>query len=98
MLDDTTQPKGVPNGGTSQVNNPIRAEGGQLKSLIERIERLRAEKADIAELEKEVFAEAKSNGYMTRPMRQLIALRARDPNDVAEDDAVLQMYKDAMGM
>lgn len=71
---------------------------GELTQFIERVEKLRAEQADLKELEREVFAEAKSRGYMTRPMRSLIKLRAQDPDQRAEEAAVLEMYKSAVGM
>ena len=70
----------------------------ELIQFVERAERLTAEKKDIAEQEKEVFAEAKARGYDTKVLRKVIALRARDPNDVAEEEAVLDMYKTALGM
>lgn len=71
---------------------------GELTQYVERAERLAAEKKDIAEQEKELFAEAKGRGYDTKVLRKVIALRARDPNDVAEEEAVLDMYKSAPGM
>ena len=54
--------------------------------------------ADLKDASKEVFAEIKSRGYMTRPIRTIIKLRARNKDDIAEEDAVLEMYKDALGM
>lgn len=70
----------------------------ELRSFVERIEKLREEQADIKETEKEVFAELKARGYMARPVRSLIALRKRKPDDVAEEEAILEMYKTALGM
>lgn len=70
----------------------------ELTRFVERAERLAAEKKDISEQEKELFAEAKGRGYDTKILRKVIALRARDPNDVAEEEAVLGMYKSALGM
>lgn len=70
----------------------------ELRQFVERIERLDAEKADIMEAQKEVMAEAKGRGYDTKVMRKLIALRKRDANDLAEEEAVLDMYKSALGM
>ena len=63
-----------------------------------RIERLEAEKKDIAEQQKEVMAEAKARGYDTKVMRKVIALRKRDKDDIAEEEAILEMYKEALGM
>jgi uncharacterized protein (UPF0335 family) len=70
----------------------------ELTQFVERAERLAAEKKDIADQEKELFAEAKGRGFDTKILRKVIALRARDPNDVAEEAAVLDMYKAALGM
>ncbi|SLN60791.1 DUF2312 domain-containing protein [Pseudooctadecabacter jejudonensis] len=75
-----------------------RVTADELRQFIERIERLDAEKKDIAEQQKEVMAEAKGRGYDTKVMRKLIALRKRDSNDIAEEEAVLEMYKEALGM
>jgi uncharacterized protein (UPF0335 family) len=70
----------------------------ELRQFIERYEHLEAEKRDIADQLKEVMAEAKGRGYDTRAMRKLIALRKRDRDDVAEEEAILEMYKAALGM
>jgi uncharacterized protein (UPF0335 family) len=65
---------------------------------VERIERLEAEKKDAAEAQKEVFAEAVGLGYDAKVMRKIIALRKRDANDIAEEEAVMDIYKSALGM
>lgn len=70
----------------------------ELRQFIERIERLDAEKTDITEQQKEVMAEAKARGYDTKVMRKIIALRKRDSDDIAEEQAVLEMYAEALGM
>ncbi len=70
----------------------------ELRQFIEQFEQLEAEKQDIAERQKEVMAEAKARGYDTKVMRKIIALRKRDKNDIAEEEAVLEMYKAALGM
>lgn len=70
----------------------------ELRSFVERIERLRAEQADIKEQEKEVFAELAGRGYMKRPVRTIIKQRAADPQKLAEEEAVLDIYKAALGM
>ncbi|MEP1930173.1 MAG: DUF2312 domain-containing protein [Paracoccaceae bacterium] len=75
-----------------------RVTADELRQFIERIERLEAEKKDLAEAQKEVMAEAKGRGYDTKVMRKIIALRKRDANDIAEEEAVLEMYKEALGM
>lgn len=75
-----------------------RVTADELRQFIERMERLDAEKKDIAEQQKEIMAEAKGRGYDTKVMRKVIALRKREPNDIAEEEAVLEMYKEALGM
>ncbi|WP_121634198.1 DUF2312 domain-containing protein [Tropicibacter alexandrii] len=71
---------------------------GELKSFIERVERLEEEKKEIAEQIKEVMAEAKGRGYDTKVMRKILALRKRDKDDIAEEEAVMEMYLAALGM
>ncbi len=75
-----------------------RVAADELRQFIERFERLEAEKKDLAEQQKEVMAEAKGRGYDTKVMRKVIALRKRDKDDIAEEEAVLEMYKAALGM
>lgn len=75
-----------------------RVTAGELRQFIERFERLDEEKKTIAEQQKEVMAEAKGRGYDTKVMRKIIALRKRDENDIAEEEAVLEMYKEALDM
>lgn len=70
----------------------------ELKSFIERVENLEQEKKEIAEQIKEVFAEAKGRGYDTKVMKKIISLRKRDPDDISEEEAVLAMYAEALGM
>jgi len=74
------------------------AAGAELRQFVERFERLEAEKKDIADAQKEVMAEAKGRGYDTKVLRKVIAIRKRDANDLAEEEAVLEMYKAALGM
>jgi uncharacterized protein (UPF0335 family) len=71
---------------------------GELRQFIERFERLDEEKKAIAEHQKEVMAEAKGRGYDTKVLRKLIALRKKDPADVSEEEAILEVYKEALGM
>ena len=75
-----------------------RVTAEELRSFIERWERLQAEKQDIADQQKEVMSEAKGRGYDTKIIRKLIALRKREPDDIAEEESVLEMYKQALGM
>ena len=71
---------------------------GQLKSLVERIERLEEEKKAIADDIKEVYAEAKGHGFDTKALRALVSLRKQDASERAELEAVLETYKAALGM
>ncbi len=70
----------------------------ELRQFIERWEQLESERAAVAEQQKEVMAEAKGRGYDTKILRKVIALRRREPDDIAEEEAVLEMYKAALGM
>jgi uncharacterized protein (UPF0335 family) len=70
----------------------------ELRQFVERWERLEAEKKDIVDQQKEVMAEAKGRGYDTKVIRKVIALRKRDRDDIAEEEAILEMYKAALGM
>ena len=79
-------------------SNSYGVAAGELKSFIERYERLEIEKKEVADQQKEVMAEAKGRGYDTKVMRKIIALRKRDKDDIAEEEAVLEMYKAALGM
>ncbi|MDX5362123.1 MAG: DUF2312 domain-containing protein [Alphaproteobacteria bacterium] len=71
---------------------------GQLRAFIERIERLEEEKAAIAADIKEVFAEAKGNGFDVKTMRQVIKIRKMDRSEVQEQEAMLDLYLAALGM
>jgi len=72
--------------------------GERLRSFIERIERLEEEKRALAADVKEVYAEAKGNGFDARIMRQLIRLRRMDKDDLDEQESLLDVYKRALGM
>lgn len=70
----------------------------QLRSYIERIERLESDKADIATDIREVYAEAKANGYDAKTMRQVIKLRKMDHDERDEQEYLLDTYRRALGM
>jgi uncharacterized protein (UPF0335 family) len=70
----------------------------ELRQFVERYERLEAEKKDIADQQKEVLAEARARGYDVKVLRKLVALRKREPADVSEEEAILELYKQALGM
>lgn len=71
---------------------------GQLKAIVERIERLEEEKKTIAGDIKEVYAEAKANGFDSKILRKVIALRKIDRDKREEEAAVLDLYLSALGM
>jgi uncharacterized protein (UPF0335 family) len=71
---------------------------GQLRALIERIERLEEEKQTIAADIREVYAEAKGNGFDTKVMRQVVRLRKQEVAERQEQEAILDLYMHALGM
>lgn len=77
-------------------DNAYGVAAGELRQLVEQIEQLEAEKKDIAEAIKEVFAEAKGRGYDTKVMRLAMKRRKRDKDDIAEEEAILEMYETAL--
>jgi len=70
----------------------------QLRAFIERVERLEEEKRAIAEDIKEVYGEAKGNGFDTKVMRQVVRIRKQDRNERLEQEAILDTYLHALGM
>ena len=70
---------------------------GQLKAIIDRIERLEADKAAIGEDLKEVFAEAKGNGFDTKILRKVVRWRKQDKAKRQEEEAILDLYLSALG-
>jgi uncharacterized protein (UPF0335 family) len=87
---NTPQPAG-------QVD-PSSVAADQLKSIIERIERLEEEKAGIAGDISDVYAEAKGNGFDVKVLRKIIALRKKDHDERTEEEAILELYLQALGM
>ena len=75
-----------------------RVAADELRQFVERFENLEIEKRNIADQQKEAMAEAKSRGYDTKIMRKLVVLRKRDLQDLAEEEAILSMYRAALGM
>jgi len=70
----------------------------QLRQIIERIERLEDEKGQVAEQIKEVFAEAKGNGFDVKTLRKIVSLRKKDSETRQEEEAMLDLYMHALGM
>jgi uncharacterized protein (UPF0335 family) len=72
-------------------------QGDQLKSIVQRIERLEEEKKTITDDIKEVYSEAKANGYDVKVLRKVISIRKRDLRERREEEAVLDLYLQAVG-
>ncbi len=72
--------------------------GDQLRSVVERIERLEEEKKAIADDIRDVYAEAKGNGYDVKALRTIIRLRKQDADERRENDAILETYMHELGM
>ena len=70
----------------------------ELRQFIERAEQLASEKRDVAEQEKEMFAEAKGRGYSVKTMKRVIALRKLKADELSEQEAIETMYREALGM
>ncbi len=71
---------------------------GQLRSLIERIERLEEEKKALAADIREVYAEAKANGFDTKILRKVVTLRKKERHEREEEEAMIELYLNALGM
>ena len=71
---------------------------GQLRAIVERIERLEEEKKEVSEQIKEVYAEAKGNGFDAGTLRKIVALRKKKPEERSEQEAMLELYMNALGM
>ena len=72
--------------------------GGELKAYIERIERLEEEKAALSGDLRDVYTEAKANGFDTKIMRKIVSLRKKDHAERKEEEAILELYLAALGM
>jgi uncharacterized protein (UPF0335 family) len=70
----------------------------ELRQFIERYEQLDIEKKDVADQQKEVMVEAKGRGYDTKVMRKIVSLRKKSREAQQEEEALLEMYKSALGM
>lgn len=72
--------------------------GEELRVYIERIERLEEEKTGLSQDIRDLYLEAKGNGFDPKVMKEIIKLRKKDPEEVDEEDAILHLYKQALGM
>ncbi len=80
------------------MEGPAGVTADQLKQFVERIERLEEEKQTIADDIKDVYAEAKSTGYDTKILKQVIRIRKQDKAEREEQEALLDLYLSALGM
>lgn len=96
--DEAHTSDGKPRRNADDGNDPYNIAADELRQFIERFEQLESEKKEVAEQQKELMAEAKGRGYCTKTMRKVVALRKKKPDDVAEEEAILDIYKSALGM
>ena len=80
------------------TNDAYNVTADEIRQFIERYEHLEAEKKDIADQQKECMSEAKGRGYDTKVLKKIIALRKRSSDEVAEEQAVMELYAAALGM
>lgn len=80
------------------MTDPYNVTADELRQFVERFEQLESEKKDVTEQQKELMAEAKGRGYDTKVLKKVISLRKRKPDDIAEEEAILEVYKQALGM
>lgn len=79
-------------------DDPYNVSAEELRQFIERYEQLESEKKAVTEQQKELMAEAKGRGYDTKVMKKVIALRKRKPDEIAEEEAIFETYKQAVGL
>ncbi|PZO81638.1 MAG: DUF2312 domain-containing protein [Mesorhizobium amorphae] len=82
----------------SDQNDVQAIAAGQLRSIIERIERLEEDKKQVSEDIKDVYAEAKGTGFDVKALRSIISLRKKEASQREEEEAILDLYKAALGM
>lgn len=80
----------------AQGHNSVAKE--QIKSIVERVERMEEEKKVISDDIRDIYAEAKGNGMDVKALRTIVRMRKQDANERAEQDAILDLYMQAMGM
>lgn len=82
----------------TESDEQFNATAGRLRSFIERVERLEEEKQALTDDIKEVWGEAKGDGFDCAVLKKIVAMRKKDPADLAEYEAILETYKSALGM
>ena len=83
---------------TDETFSTTAVAAGQLRTIIERIERLEEEKKEVAEQIKEVYAEAKANGFDAKTLRKIVGLRKKPTEERQEEEELLELYMSALGM
>lgn len=83
---------------TPGANDSNSVAKAQLQSVVERIERLEEEKREVADQIKEVYAEAKGNGFDAKTLRKVIALRKKPADEREEEEALLELYMNVLGL
>lgn len=83
---------------TATGDNINKATAGQIRALVERIERLEEEIRSINGDKKDVYTEARANGFDAKVLKRVVALRRQDQNERKEQDEILSMYLSALGM
>lgn len=86
------------NAGTESDRPSTSFAKDQLKSIIERIERLEEEKKSISDDIRDIYAESKGNGFDVKALRAIVRMRKKDPNQRAEEETILETYMQALGM
>lgn len=89
-------PTPPPRSDVTTIDQTVAAD--QLRALIERIERLEEEKRNITDDIKDIYAEAKGNGFDVKALRTIVKMRKQDPNERAEAETILETYMQALGM
>lgn len=80
------------------MSEPQAEHNGQLKAIVDRIENVNEQIKGLSDDRGDIFKEAKGNGFDLKALRTIIRLRAMNPDDVATQDAILDTYKNALGM
>lgn len=94
----TSDGKPRPNAKDDAKTDAYAVTADELRQFVERFEQLEAEKKDVADQQKELMAEAKGRGYDTKAIKKIVAERKRNADDIAEEEAILDIYRAALGM
>jgi uncharacterized protein (UPF0335 family) len=93
-----SQPQAHSNTGIGQEAPPMKFAKDQIRSIIERVERLNEEKKTISDDIADVYTEAKGNGFDVRVLREIVRMRKMDAHERSERETILETYMHAMGM